>query len=209
MDNKKFTIRCARVATVAVVVALVSGCAAASKATDWLRGRDQPTTDEAVVLGAPAAEEYLEELFELSSGDADKQADIFADASAAARLTPGPASNLRFGLVLATPGHAGTDTERAQALLSGVLEQGELLTGAERSLATIYLNNVARLNLISSEARSLYESTSRAARNEQQVTSQRIAAIEAENRRLRSELADAEEKLEAITSIERSIREQE
>jgi len=209
MDNGKFTIRCARIATITIAVSLVSGCAAASKATDWLRGRDQPRTDESVVLGAPAADEYLEELYELSSGDAGKQADIFADADAAARLTPGPTSNLRFGLVLATPGHAGTDTERAQALLSGVLEQEQLLTAAEKSLATIYLNNVARLNLISSEARSQYESTSRAARDEQQATSQRIAAIEAENRRLRSELADAEQKLEAITSIERSIREQE
>ena len=209
MDNKKITIRCARIATIAVVVSLVSGCAAASKAADWLRGRDQPATDEAVVLGAPAADEYLEELFELSSGDADKQADILADADAAARLTPGPTTHLRYGLVLATPGHAGTDPERAQTLLSGVLEQDELLTMAERSLATIYLNNVSRLNLANFEARSLYESTSRAAQNEQQATSQRIAAIEAENRRLRGELADAEEKLEAITSIERSIREQE
>lgn len=209
MDNRNVTIRCARIATIVFVMSLVSGCAAASKAADWLRGRDQPTTDEAVVLGAPAAEVYLEELYELSSGDPGKQAEIFADADAAARLTPGPTSNLRFGLVLATPGHAGTDTERAQTLLSGVLEQSELLTAAEISLATIYLNNVTRLNLISSEARSLYESTSRAARNEQQATSQRIAAIEAENRRLRNELADAEEKLEAITSIERSIREQE
>ncbi len=162
-----------------------------------------------MVLGAPAADEYLEELFELSSGDADKQADILADADAAARLTPGPTTHLRYGLVLATPGHAGTDPERAQTLLSGVLEQDELLTMAERSLATIYLNNVSRLNLANFEARSLYESTSRAAQNEQQATSQRIAAIEAENRRLRGELADAEEKLEAITSIERSIREQE
>ena len=209
MDNGKFTIQYARIATVAVVVSLVSGCAAASKATDWLRGRDQPRTSEAVVLGAPAADEYLEELYQLSSGDADKQADIFADADAAARLTPGPTANLRLGLVLATPGHAGTETERAQTLLSGVLEQGELLTAAEKSLATIYLNNVARLNLMSAEARSLYESTSRAARDEQQATSQRIAAIEAENRRLRNELADAEDKLEAITSIERSIRDQE
>jgi hypothetical protein len=32
--------------------------------------------------------------------------------------------------------------------------------------------------------------------------------VEAENRRLRDELDDAEDKLEAITSIERSIREQ-
>ena len=53
------------------------------------------------------------------------------------------------------------------------------------------------------------ESTSRAARNEAQATGQRIAEVEAENQRLRQELEDAEQKLEAITSIERSIREQE
>ncbi|MDH3620982.1 MAG: hypothetical protein OER91_08835, partial [Gammaproteobacteria bacterium] len=179
------------------------------KAADWLRGRDQAPTDEAVILGAPDADDYLEELYELSSSDPDKQADIFADADAAAKLTPGPSTNLRFGLVLATPGHAGTDPQRAQGLLSGVLAQSELLTAAEISLATIYLHAVEHLNYVSSEARSLYESTSRAARNEQQATSQRIAAVEEENRRLRSELADAEQKLEAITSIERSIREQE
>lgn len=209
MDNNRITTQCARIATIAVIVSLVSGCATASKAADWLRGRDKPVNDEAVILGAPEANDYLEELYELSAGDADKQADIFADADAAARLTPGPSTNLRFGLVLATPGHAGTDPVRAQTLLTGVLEQSELLTSAEKSLATIYLNNVARLNFVSSEARDLHESTSRAARDEQAATSQRIAAIEAENRRLRSELADAEEKLEAITSIERSIREQE
>jgi len=38
---------------------------------------------------------------------------------------------------------------------------------------------------------------------------QRVARVEAENRQLREELADAEQKLEAITSIERSIRAQE
>jgi hypothetical protein len=35
-----------------------------------------------------------------------------------------------------------------------------------------------------------------------------MADIEAENRRLRESLTEAEAKLEAITSIERSIREQ-
>jgi hypothetical protein len=37
---------------------------------------------------------------------------------------------------------------------------------------------------------------------------QRLARVEAENRELRQSLAEAEQKLEAITSIERSIREQ-
>ena len=209
MDNITFTIRLARVAAFAVIVSLASGCATASKATDWLRGNDKPPTDEAVILGAPDADEYLKELYELTSGDAHKQSDIYEDARSAAQLTPGPSSNLRFGLVLATPGHPQTDPGQAEGLLSGVLAQSELLTSAEISLATIYLNNVERLNLVSSEARSLRESTSRAARNEAQATGQRIAEVEAENQRLRRELDDAEQKLEAITSIERSIREQE
>lgn len=209
MDNNTITIRLARVAAIAVIVSLAAGCATASKATDWLRGRDKPPTDEAVILGAPNAEEYLKELYELTSGDAHKQSDIYEDARSAARLTPGPSSNLRFGLVLATPGHPQTDAGQAEDLLSGVLAQSELLTSAEISLATIYLNSVERLNLVSSEARSLRETTSRAARNEAQATGQRIADVEAENQRLRRELEDAEQKLEAITSIERSIREQE
>jgi hypothetical protein len=209
MDNNSITIRLARVTAVAVIVSLASGCATVSKATDWLRGRDTPPTDEAVILGAPDADEYLMELYELTSGDAYKQSDIYEDARSAAQLTPGPSSNLRFGLVLATPGHPQTDPGQAEIVLSGVLSESELLTSAEISLATIYLHNVARLNLVSSEARSLRESTSRAARNEAQATGRRIAEVEAENQRLRQELEDAEQKLEAITSIERSIREQE
>ena len=44
---------------------------------------------------------------------------------------------------------------------------------------------------------------------EEQAISQRLAAAEAENRRLKSALQEAEQKLEAITSIERSIRDNE
>jgi len=199
----------ARIATLVVIVSLAAGCATANKATDWLRGRDKAPTDEAVILGAPDADEYLKELYELASGDIHKQADIYEDAESAARLIPGPSSNLRFGLVLATPGHASNDTGRAEAVLREVLAQSELLTSAEISLATIYLTSVESLLRVSTEARNLSESTSRAALSEGLAASQRIAAIEAENERLRNDLADAEQKLEAITSIERSIREQE
>jgi uncharacterized protein YlxW (UPF0749 family) len=94
-------------------------------------------------------------------------------------------------------------------MLREVLAQRELLTPAEISLAAIHLNNVKRFIVANSEARRLRESTSQAARTEEQAISQRLARVEAENRRLRNELEDAEAKLEAITSIERSIREQE
>jgi len=208
MDNNKATTRTARLVTIAVMVALVSGCATANKATDWLTGKRTADADEPVILGAPEAEAYLTELYDLAAGDPATQAEIFADASAAAQLTPGPSTELRLALVLATPGHTESNPERAQSLLREVLSQTELLTSAEISLATIHLNNVERLIVASNEARRLRDSSSRAARTEEQALSQRLNSVETENRRLRSDLAEAEQKLEAITSIERSIREQ-
>jgi hypothetical protein len=194
---------------IALIVSTASGCATAGKATDWLTGKRPPENEDHVVLGAPSADEYLRELNELVAGDPAKQADIFADASSAARLTPNPSTKLRLGLVLAMPGHPESDPVRAQSLLNGVLAQSALLTSAEIALATIALNNVDSAIVVNSQSARLRESTSAAARNEEQAISQRLATAEAENRRLRAELEEAEQKLDAITSIERSIREQE
>ena len=193
----------------AFIVSTASGCATASKATNWLTGKSPPENEEHVVLGAPSADEYLRELNDLVAGDPDKQADIFADASSAARLTPGPSTDLRLGLVLATPGHPASDPVQAQRLLSGVLERSELMTAAEISLARIALNSVDSVIVTNAQATRLQESTSQTARSEEQAISQRLATAEAENARLRRELEEAEQKLDAITSIERSIREQE
>jgi hypothetical protein len=92
--------------------------------------------------------------------------------------------------------------------LREVLLQQSILTPAEISIATIHLNSVEQLNALSSDSRRAIASSSLAATTEGAAIQQRLATAESENRRLRSELADAEEKLEAISSIERSIREQ-
>jgi len=100
------------------------------------------------------------------------------------------------------------DPKRAQSMLREILTQTALMTQAEIALATINLEFVEQLAVANSATRRLRASTSRAAQSQEEVTSQRLAAVEAENRRLRSELEEAERKLDAITSIERSIREQ-
>ena len=158
--------------------------------------------DESGLYVAPETDEYLDELYRLADGDPATQAEIFADVSAAADLIPGPSTNLRFALVLATPGHAGADPEHAQRLLGELLAEAPLLTPAEVSLATIHLKAVEERIVLNAEAHQLRET-------EQAVVNRRLDTVEAENRRLRDELKDAEDKLEAITSIERSIREQE
>lgn len=194
-------------ATLAIAV-LSGGCAQTRGWLDKVKpgggGTSQPE-----ILGAPAADEYLQELERLATGDPATQAEIFADAESRAKLTPDPSTNLRLALVLATPGHSESDAEQAQSLLRELLTQSPLMTPAEIALAQIHLKSVEDRIVLSSEARMLRQSSSRQTQTQEQAINQRIANVEAENRRLRRELRDAEGKLEAITTIERSIREQE
>ncbi len=195
-----------RVCTFAMIAAALSSC---GQTTDWIKGRVSSASTDPEILGAPEIEVYIAELGRIASGDPAAQAEIFADAAAAAQLTPSPSTHLRLGLVLSIPGHPESDPEQAQSVLREVLAQTILLTPAEISLAVIHLNNVERQIVANSEARRLRASSSRTAQTQQQAASQRLATVEAENRKLRSDLEEADQKLEAITSIERSIREQE
>ena len=188
-------------------VILLAGCSATKS---FLSGKSNSVTPsgDVGILGAPEADQSLAELYDLAAGDPATQAEIFADARSGSQLTPGPQTNLRYALVLATPGHAEADPEQAQSMLREILTQTEIMTNAEIALATIHLKSVERLIVSNSEARRLRASTSRATRTPEAATNRRLTTVEADNRRLRRELAEAEEKLEAITSIERSIRAQ-
>lgn len=206
MRNRGLTVR--NIAATALTVLLLTGCA---QTKSFLSGssRSDSSDSEVGILGAPEAEHYLAELQRLAGGDPATQAEIFADAQSGAQLTPGPQTNLRFALVLATPGHSEFDPVVAASMLREVLARTELLTQAEIALATIHLKTTEQIVVSQAEIQRLRSATSRAAQNRENVTNQRLAALEAENRRLRRELDEAEQKLEAITSIERSIREQE
>jgi len=206
MLSGRLTIRARSIAVATLVVATLSGC---SQTADWIKGNISSRSDETEILGAPEIGVYIDELGKIASGDPAAQAEIFADASSAAQLTPSASVQLRLGLVLAIPGHSESNPERAQSILREVLAQTLLLTPAEISLATIHLNNVEQQIIASSTAQRLRVSSSRAAQTQEHATSERLATVEAANRELRQELAEAEQKLEAITSIERSIREQE
>lgn len=206
MAKSNMTTGLTKLAAASVALAMLAGC---SQTKDWLAGKDSSADDQTVILGAPEAEIYLDELYRLATGDPATQTEIFLDAESVAKLMPGPSTELRFALVLATPGHSESDPARAQSMLRELLIQTELLTPAEMSLAMIQLKHVEQQMVVESEANRLRSASSRQQQSEQQAVSTRLATTESENRRLKKELAEAEEKLEAITSIERSIREQE
>jgi len=207
MRRDKLTIRARQIAVTTLGVLLLAGCSQTKSFLSGMGKSDTPSGDVGI-LGAPPADQYLAELYDLAAGDPATQAEIFADARSGSQLTPGPQTNLRYALVLATPGHTEADPEQAQSMLREILTQTEIMTNAEIALATIHLKSVEQLIVSNSEARRLRASTSRATQTQEAATNQRLATVEADNRRLRRELAEAEEKLEAITSIERSIRAQ-
>ena len=206
MRKARTTIGTTSLATGLTVVLVLSGC---TTAKSWLSGRSDDNSREPVIIGAPGADSYLGELADLAAGDPATQAEIFADAEAGAKLTPNPSTNLRFALVLATPGHGETDPQRAQSMLREILVQPELLTPSEIALATLNLKALEELVVLRSETARLRSASSRQQRTQEQAVSQRLATVEAENRQLRRDLEEAESKLEAIMSIERSIRDQE
>lgn len=207
MRNRSVKTGAKYLAAAAVAVMLTAGCAQTRSFLSGMSMSEEKDADPGI-LGAPEIDYYLAELQLLASGDPASQAEIFADSQSASQLTPGPQTNLRFALVLATPGHPETNARQAASMLREVLAAPQLLTGSEIALATIYLRQADELANAQAEVERLRAATSRAARNAESATNQRIASLDAENRRLRAELAEAEEKLEAITSIERSIRQQ-
>jgi len=191
------------------VVSLLVGCAQTKGWLDKVTPGGGSSSEGTIILGAPTADEYLITLQQLATGDPATQIEIFADAESRATLTPDPSTTLRFALVLGTPGHTEYDPEKAQSILRELLTQTALMTSAEIALGEIYLGLVEQSIVVGSEARRLRQSTSRQAQTEEQATTLRIANVEAENRRLRRALEEAEAKLDAISNIERDIRQQE
>jgi len=190
------------------VLCVTAGCETTS---DWLKDFTNEQ-DEAIILGAPGAGSYLSDMYNLAVSDRATQAEIFAKAEAAATLTPGTMTNLRFALVLATPGHPGTNAVKAQSMLRELLSQPDLMTPGEIALATIHLQEVEQRLMLDAETERLRAANTRAATTEEAAVeaamARGLADLEAENRRLRQSLTDAESKLDALSAIERSLREQ-
>ncbi|MCW5569856.1 MAG: hypothetical protein KIT78_02070, partial [Steroidobacteraceae bacterium] len=120
---------------------------------------------------------------------------------------PTPSRQLRYALVLATPGHASSDTAEAERLLRELTATPESLVPAERALARLELSQLERQSLLAAENRRLQAAVDRAARDRNTTASRRLQAELDENARLRKALEDAQKKLDAIANIERTITE--
>ena len=77
----------------------------------------------------------------------------------------------------------------------------------ERILALVHLKDVEQRLILDAEAERLQQAAAAAAAQRNDQAAQRLQAALEENRQLRLALDEARAKLDAITNIERSIRE--
>jgi hypothetical protein len=186
---------------VALVTVIVNGCGALP--TQHSHEPAQPAIDrdstEATVIGG-----YLDVCLRVARGTPAEQAEILSNANNDYTAAATPSRELRYAMLLSTPGHAGYDPVGAQRLLREVLANPETLLPAERALAFLQLQQVERQQSLQADVRRLQIGTERATNDRIAQLSKRLTTESEENTRLKKALVDAQAKLDAIANIEKS-----
>lgn len=169
--------------------------------------QDEPAGEEG--LESHSLDAYLDVMRRLVEGDVLVQAETFQEVAQAAAASPTTTNRVKLALAVATPGHPNENAFEARQLLSDLLAAGPALLPEERMLVAIHLKEVEQRLILDAEAQRLREEVEAARQAQNSENARRLDAALAENARLAKELQEAQQKLDAITNIERSIRERE
>jgi hypothetical protein len=196
----------ARRAAGLLLAGALATCLAACGTTGVLASRERPAPPPAVPSAdAEAGRQYLAELSELLAATPARQAEMFEAARANAEASPTTMHRLRHAVMLAVPGHGGTDPVAARRQLSELLARPELLLPAERALASLLLREADERLVLIAENRRLQAEAATRDRDRASTVNRRLQAEIDENARLRRALEEAQKKLDAVTQLERSI----
>ncbi|HEX7043045.1 MAG TPA: hypothetical protein VF203_00385 [Burkholderiales bacterium] len=128
-------------------------------------------------LAPASADDVLAALRLFLAAGPEERADMLERATIAALLDPTPENRLRLGLIRGWPGHRGYDPAVARDLLQRAVEAPERLTRGAHDLIDVYLHVLGQRE--------------RAARELQE---------------LRRALSEAQQKIDALTAIERVVQ---
>jgi hypothetical protein len=147
---------------------------------------------------------YLDTMTGLAGANPARKADIFYEVEREYTRAPTTASTLRYAVALVTPDHPAANAAEGKRLLETLLATPERLAAAERALAEILLHDVNARLKIEAENRRLLATLDDRSRS-QANSDKRVQTQIEENLKLRRALAEAQQKLDAIKEIERSI----
>ncbi|MGH8253498.1 MAG: hypothetical protein ACRES2_05605 [Steroidobacteraceae bacterium] len=168
-------------------------------------GESRPAYDRDTQVAVLVAD-TIQMLQRLSGGSPAEQAEIVTNAQQAYERGAGGSAQLRYALVLATPGHAGRDAPRARQLLRELAAQPETLAPVERALSLFELAQLDReLGLLGDNER-MQANAGRSVDQERFANvNRRLQAELDDNARLRRQLEETQAKLDALANIERNL----
>ena len=134
-----------------------------------------------------------------------EQAEILSSAREAFERTPRGNAQLRYALLLATPGHPARNALMARILLRELIAQPDALVPIERAVVMVELAQLGHELDLQTDNEHLQAAALRADQQRSAASERQIDAEAVENIRLRKELEAAKAKLDAIASIERNL----
>ena len=187
----------------AVLVVALTGC---SSGQAWLPGRNIATTETQIIEESDVST-YLEIMYSLVAADTDDQRRTFTELERKSARSPTTSNRLALALARITPGHPATNIATGRAELESLLADPELLVESERQLVTVLLSELDQQQRIAGATMAPLNQALADANAERDRLARELAASRARATELQRQLREAEEKLDAITRIERSIRE--
>jgi hypothetical protein len=187
------------------LLAFASGCDTLGGSSRQSSTRANTTVDSDTQVAVVLAD-MIQTLQRLSAGSPAEQAELVTGARAAYERSPGGTAQLRYALVLATPGHEGRDAERSRQLLRELAARPEALAPAERALSMFELSQLDRELGLASDNDRLQAIANRSVDKDQLAAANRRLQTELDdNARLRKQLEEAQAKLDTIANIEPNL----
>jgi len=147
---------------------------------------------------------YLDTLQRLANGEPAQQADVFYEIERAYTGAPTTANTLRHAMALVTPGHPASNLAEGKKLLQQLLATPERLVPAERNLAAFLVKDADTRLQLQAEIRRLTATVDERSRGQANFDRRAQTQVD-EIAKLKRALDEAQQKLDAIKSIERSI----
>jgi Skp family chaperone for outer membrane proteins len=159
-----------------------------------------------VTQPSPVLDGYVDMLAALSSADPVRQSDVFYAAEQDHIQAPTTLNALRFAMALAMPGHPNSDPVKGKRLLEQVMANPERMSAGEQTISTTMLMIANEWLKMQAEMRRLNATVDDRTRA-QSNSDRRLQAQAEELIKLRKALDAAQQKLDAIRDIEKSISE--
>jgi ATP-dependent Lon protease len=171
--------------------------------------RSETATEDRDTVAAVLMASTFQTMQHLAQAGPAEQAEILAAAREIYTRTPQGGAQLRYALMLATPGHPGRDPVQAQKLLRELAARPETLQPLERAVSQIELAELDSELSLKSDNERLRGDEQRVDRERMAATQRRLQTELDENARLHKQLEDAQAKLDAIAKIERNLTQRE